>query len=50
VGLNEVARRARDYDHYFATLTTIPSQDVGFVAVAVFGPQNRRHQTLSLLA
>ncbi|MFI7641473.1 DUF2000 domain-containing protein [Nonomuraea sp. NPDC049400] len=41
VGFNEVARRARDYDDYLATLTTTPSEDVEFVAVAVFGPRNR---------
>ena len=41
VGFNEVARAARDYDDYLSTLKTTPSQDLDFVAVAVFGPRNR---------
>ncbi|WP_043637231.1 DUF2000 domain-containing protein [Nonomuraea candida] len=41
VGFNEVARRARDYDDYLATLKATPSEDIDFVAVAVFGPRNR---------
>ena len=41
VGFNEVARRARDYDDYLATLKSTSAADVDFVAVAVFGPRNR---------
>nr|WP_221380668.1 DUF2000 domain-containing protein [Actinoplanes polyasparticus] len=41
VGFNEVARRARVYEDYLATLAETPGDDVDYAGVAVFGPRNR---------
>jgi hypothetical protein len=41
VGFSEVARRARAYDDYLATLAETDGDDIDYAGVAVFGPRNR---------
>ncbi|WP_249998541.1 DUF2000 domain-containing protein [Actinoplanes sp. M2I2] len=41
VGFNEVARQARVYEDYLATLAETPAEDIDYAGVAVFGPRNR---------
>jgi hypothetical protein len=41
VGFSEVARRARAYDDYLATLAETGGDDIDYAGVAVFGPRNR---------
>ncbi|GAB2627595.1 hypothetical protein Aab01nite_81150 [Paractinoplanes abujensis] len=41
VGFSEVARRARAYDDYLATLAETPAEDVDYAGIAVYGPRNR---------
>ena len=41
VGFNEVARRARAYEDYLATLAETPAEDIDYAGIAVFGPRNR---------
>ncbi|MFW5416387.1 DUF2000 domain-containing protein [Nocardiopsis sp. CNT-189] len=39
VGFNEVARASRSYGQYLEALAATPSDEVGYVGVALFGPR-----------
>ena len=41
VGFNEIARRARVYEDYLATLAETPADDIDYAGIALFGPRNR---------